>query len=91
MQSYRLCRAPNSKACTPYGFLHDCHEDSMEPAAATWVKKTLPCLAGWVKPAITNLAGSVTEYLSDLTSLAKQDVWLWSKRLQQQAQHRVGG
>ena len=45
----------------------------------------------WFRMAISSPAGSVTSLPTDLTSLAKQDVWLWSERLQQQAQHGVGG
>ena len=41
--------------------------------------------------AISSLGGSATALLTDLTSLAKQDVWLRRTRLQQQAQHCVGG
>ena len=80
----------------PSSFLHGCHEDTdaaMDLAAATGVE--MPCLQcllqDWVRMAVYSLECSVKDLLTDLTSLAKQDLWLRRTRLRQQAQHSVGG
>ena len=65
----------------------------MDLAAAIGV--VMPCLQcllqDWVRMAVHSLECSVKDLPTDLTSLAKQDVWLRRTRLRQQAQHSIGG